>query len=140
MEFDDKIKTGELHFGNTEGVDFLNGKNIAVIGTPHLNEFVYKLIGSHLGLEVNSDILSVRRIEYRGYKFSLMTYKQKELRELQLYFISKELEQSIGRARLLRNDCKVIVFSNFPCEQADLVQEDYLDPDFLNKMKHSLLS
>ncbi|WP_313256633.1 hypothetical protein [Lacrimispora sp.] len=138
--FEDKIKTGELHFGNTEGVDSLNGMDIAVIGTPHSNEFVYKLIGSQLGMEVNNDVLSVRRIQYRGYEFSLMTYKQKELRELQLYFISKELEQSIGRARLLRNDCKVIVFSNFPCEQADLVQEDYLEPDFQGKMKDSLFS
>lgn len=140
MRFNDIMKTGELHFGNTEGVDILNGKNIAVIGTPHLNEFVYKLIGSHLGMEVNNDVLSVRRIQYSGYEFSLMTYKQKELRELQLYFISKELEQSIGRARLLRNDCKVIVFSNFPCEQAELVQEDYLEPEFQDKMKRSLLS
>ncbi len=140
MKFNDKIKTGELHFGNTEGVDLLNGKDIAVIGTPHLNEFVYKLIGSHLGMEVNNDVLSVRRIQHHGYEFSLMTYKQRELRELQLYFIGKELEQSIGRARLLRNTCKVIVFSNFPCEQAELVQEDYLEPDFQERMKRSLLS
>ncbi|WP_277405532.1 hypothetical protein [Lacrimispora xylanisolvens] len=69
-----------------------------------------------------------------------MTYKQRELRALQLYFIGKELEQSIGRARLLRNNCKVVVFSNFPCEQAELVQEDYLEPDFQEKMKRSLLS
>ncbi len=130
MGFNDMIKTGELHFGNTEGVDFLNGKDIAVIGTPHLNEFVYKLIGCHLGMEVNNDVLSVRRIQYSSYEFSLMTYKQKELRELQLYFISKELEQCIGRARLLRNDCKVIVFSNFPCEQAELIQDDYLESGF----------
>lgn len=140
LEFNDKIKTGELHFGNTEGVDILNGKNIAVIGTPHLNEFVYKLIGGHLGLEVNRDTLSVRRIQYQGYEFSLMTYKQKELRDLQLYFISKELEQSIGRARLLRNDCKVIVFSNFPCEQVKLVQDDYLELDFQKEMIESLFS
>jgi hypothetical protein len=58
-----------------------------------------------------------------------MTYKNEQLRELQLYFISKELEQCIGRARLLRNDCTVLVFSNFPVEQSELIQDDYLDID-----------
>lgn len=127
MEFENRFPGCGLHFGNTEGVDSLKGKDIAVIGTPHLNEFVYKLIGCHLGIEVNGDSLSVRRVEYHNYEFCIMTYKDAALRELQLYFISRELEQCIGRARLLRNDCTALVFSNFPCEQAELIQEDYLD-------------
>ena len=125
-KFKNKFGNPDLHFGNSEGVDYLNGKNVMVIGTPHLEEFVYKLIGCHLGLEVNSDVLSVRRIRYKGYEFGFMTYKSERLRNLQTYFIGKELEQCIGRARLLRNNCMVLVFSNFPCEQAELIQEDYL--------------
>lgn len=40
--------------------------------------------------------------------------------------IESELEQCIGRARLLRQDCMVYVFSAFPCEQAEISERDYL--------------
>lgn len=54
------------------------------------------------------------------------------MRELQFYFLKKELEQCIGRARLLRYDCTVRLFSNFPCEQAELIQGDYFNkPELL---------
>ena len=69
-----------------------------------------------------------------------MTYKGEELRELQFYFIHKELEQCIGRARLLRNDCKVLVLSNFPCEQAKLIQEDYLKERNEDRKKDNVFS
>lgn len=127
MKYEEEFHALGLHFGNAEGVDCLSGKDIMVVGTPHLDEMVYQLIGYHLGMEVEQEVLAVRRIIYNGYQFNFMTYKGEELRNLQLYFIHKELEQCIGRARLLRNDCKVLVLSNFPCEQAKLIQEDYLD-------------
>lgn len=127
LKYEKELEGSGLHFGNSEGVDCLNGENVLVVGTPHMNEFVYKLIGCFLGMDVDQDKLAERRIKYNGYEFNFMTYENTELRSLQLYFISKELEQCIGRARLLRNDCKVLVLSNFPCEQAELIQEDYLE-------------
>lgn len=127
MKYEVELGNTKLHFGNAEGVDSLNGENIIVMGTPHLSEFVYKLIGYHLGMEVEMDFLAVRRIHYKDYEFNFMTYKNEALRNLQIFFINKELEQCIGRARLLRNDCTVLVLSNFPCEQAELIQEDYLE-------------
>lgn len=126
LKYESELGGSKLHFGNAEGVDWLSGENIMVIGTPHLNEFVYKLIGLHLGFEIGQEVLTERRIQYKEYEFNFMTYKNESLRNLQLYFIEKELEQCIGRARLLRNNCTVLVFSNFPCEQAELIQEDYL--------------
>lgn len=126
MKYENELNGLGLHFGNAEGVDVLSGENVMVVGTPHLDEMVYRLIGCHLGMEVEQDVLSVRNVKYNGYAFNFMTYKGEELRELQFYFIHKELEQCIGRARLLRKDCKVLVLSNFPCEQAELHQEDYL--------------
>lgn len=126
LKFEKEFEASGLHFGNSEGIDSLKGKNVLVLGTPHLCEFVYKLIGCFLGMEVNHDVLAVRKIQYHGYEFNFMTYKGNGLQKLQLYFINKELEQSIGRARLLRNDCRVLVLSNFPCEQAKLIQDDYL--------------
>lgn len=126
MKYEDEFGSAELHFGNAEGVDRLNGENVMIVGTPHLNEFVYKLIGFHMGMEVEDEVLAVRRIRYKEYEFSFMTYRNEELRNLQMFFIGKELEQCIGRARLLRNHCTVLVLSNFPCEQAEFIQDDYL--------------
>ena len=57
----------------------------------------------------------------------MMTYGDEEMRNLQLFFIESELEQAVGRARLLREDCTVYVFSNYPCQQAELIQDSYLE-------------
>ena len=65
-------------------------------------------------------------MEPHGYSFTIMTYKDKDMQNLQLYMIGKELEQCVGRARLLRYDCEVLVLSNYPCEQAELIQDEYL--------------
>ena len=43
------------------------------------------------------------------------------LREIQLHMIESELLQAIGRARLLRNKCKVILLSNLPITQAEFM-------------------
>lgn len=57
----------------------------------------------------------------------MMTYTDKNLREIQLYMIGSEMEQCIGRSRLLRENAVVYVFSNFPCVQAEIIQTDYLE-------------
>lgn len=58
--------------------------------------------------------------------FLITAYKTLVLQDVQLYSIESELEQCIGRARLLRNDCSVFVFSCFPCEQAEIHITNYL--------------
>lgn len=115
-----------LYFGKVAGNNDLKGKDLIVIGTPHKPDAVYKLIGKHLGLDVSEGIHR-RRIEYNGFSFNFTTFNNEELREIQLYLISSELEQAIGRARLLRKSCTVFLFSNFPCNQAELIQEEYLE-------------
>lgn len=55
-----------------------------------------------------------------------MTYGDEQMRNLQLFFIETELEQAIGRARLLRCSCKVYLFSNYPCAQAEIIQDEYM--------------
>ena len=62
-----------------------------------------------------------------------MTYGNKELRNIQLWSISSSLDQSIGRARLLRNDCTVYLFSNLPLDQAIIVEHDVTN--FINHEK-----
>ncbi len=121
-------KNKEIYFGKTEGFNEYKGKDVAVIGTPHYAPFIYKLIGKYLGYNVDGE-LSVRRVENNGYSFPIMTFYNLEMRNLQFFFLASELEQAIGRARLLRFDCTVYLFSNFPCKQAEIIQDDYLDTE-----------
>lgn len=118
-----------LHFGNSSGIDKYKGHDLGIIGTPFSIDASYKLVACYLGADVNSkedEKPRMRRIEHNDYSFVFMTYSDTLLREIQLYFIESELEQCIGRARLLREECTVYLFSGFPCEQAELHTENYL--------------
>lgn len=66
------------------------------------------------------------RVERGGYSFPMMSYADKKMRNMQLFFIESELEQAVGRARLLRENCTVYVFSNYPCQQAEIIENPYL--------------
>ena len=107
-----------IYFRHLLGVNNLSGKNCVVIGTPHLPSQIYLLMGYYLYGEKFNDHWSPREVEYNGYKFFLNTFKDKRLQELHLWSVESELEQAVGRARLLREDCQVHVYSNFPLKQA----------------------
>ena len=94
---------------------------MAIVGTPHLHESVYKLFGIALGINVENQELRYQQIKYGIYQFWLMTYDNLFLRRIQLWLIESELEQSVGRARILRNDCNVFLFSSFPLRQAEFI-------------------
>lgn len=116
----------DIHFGKTEGFDNLKGKDIAIVGTPHNRPALYKLLGEALGYNTAGNITN-HRVERNNYEFRIMTFADKSMRNLQLFLIETELEQAIGRARVLREDCTVYVFSNYPCKQAELNMEPYLN-------------
>ena len=126
-------KEDGMHFGKTEGYDEYKGKNLAVIGTPHILTAFYKLIGEALGYHTK-DMLCKRRINRNDYSFSFMTFSDEDMRNLQLFFIETELEQAIGRARALRYECTVYLFSNYPCEQAELIEDRFL-PDIQGEVE-----
>ena len=106
-----------LHFGNTEGINNLKGKNLLVVGTPYYSEFVYKLIATYIG--VNTDeMMRYQEVEDERYKYWLHTYENPDLRAIQLYFLKSELIQAVGRARLLRYDCTVKLYASVPLSQA----------------------
>ena len=115
----------EIHFGKTEGFDKLKGKNLAIIGTPHYIVALYKMVGKYLDYDTSKKLCR-QRVENSNYSFNLMTFSNADMRNLQMYILETELEQAVGRARLLRYDAVVWVFSNFPLKQAELNQEDYL--------------
>lgn len=113
---------GDLHYGNCAGCDILKGENIDVVGTPHQPEWIYKLFAYSLGFDVDCEIKPNTKVEYNGYRFLFTTYADKILRNIQFYMINSEIEQAVGRARLLRCDCTVNVFSNFPLSQANMIK------------------
>lgn len=114
-----KQDIGSLHFGNTEGSNSLEGEDILVIGTPYHADFLYKLVAFSLDIDFDEDEKAeMQLIEHNGYRTEFTTFKNKELREIQFWMLESELEQAVGRARLLRKDCTVHLFSNFPLSQA----------------------
>lgn len=125
LKFSDE--KSELHFGNTEGKNCLQGQDILVIGTPHCNEAVYKLYAYVFTQYLNNfskEQMKYQEIEYHKCKFWFNTYDNDFLRNIQLWYINSELEQAIGRARVLRNKCTVYLYSNFPMKQAIYIDDN----------------
>ena len=86
---------------------------------------ITRLLGAMLGYDTSGS-LHRYRVERGGYSFPMMSYADKKMRNMQLFFIESELEQAVGRARLLRENCTVYVFSNYPCQQAEIIENPYL--------------
>lgn len=114
-----------IYFGKSEGFNRYKGQDLVVLGTPYNVPFMYQLIGKYLGYEQKGR-MSITRVEHNGYSFPIMTFKDPDMRNLQFHFMESELEQAIGRARLLRYPCTVYLFSNFPCRQAKIIQDEYI--------------
>ncbi len=114
---------GQLHFGNTEGSNMLEGKDILVVGTPYHAEFLYKLAAVSMGIKFDEEEkMMLLTIDYNGYRLRFTTFADEKLRKIHLWMIESELEQAVGRARLLRNACTVHLFSNFPLSQAKMIR------------------
>lgn len=128
--------TGDLHFGNCAGYDTLKGHNIDVIGTPHQPEWVYKLFAYSLGYDVDDKLKPNIPVVHNGFKFRFMTYEDEVLRTIQFYMIETDLEQAVGRARPLRCNCTINLFSDFPLKQAELRESEY-DKEEPDEQKNS---
>lgn len=122
------VNQGYIYFGKTEGFDEYCGRDIAVVGTPHSKPLFYKLLACELGyIKRNTSYnLNERSVTRNGYNFKIMSYAEENIQNLQLFLIETDLEQAIGRSRVLRKPCTVYVFSNYPCKQAELIQTEYL--------------
>lgn len=98
-----------MHFGNTTGIDFHKGKNVAVFGTYNLHPIAYSLYTKAIYPEepINkvpeySDVL----VENNDYRFYIHTSKEfSKFRKIQLWKIEREMIQALGRARPIDNKC-----------------------------------
>lgn len=108
----------KAHLGNCSGYDIYAGKNLSVVGTPHFNPETYLLIGYALGIPVGDFDWKMKDIEVErnGFRFKFKTFENPELQNIQFHMIESELIQAIGRARTLRENCEVKVFSNLPLQ------------------------
>lgn len=106
----------DIHFGNCAGYDTLAGQDLAVVGTPHIAPEKYYLLAKLMGVKfVYGDTpVNNQRVTYNGFEFTIKCFINEELRKIQFSSIESELLQAVGRARTLRKDCTVEVYSNFP--------------------------
>lgn len=138
ITFKKYCKKGEYHFGAIEGLDLLKGKDIVVAGLPYHNELQYRFyMYAIYGIVYNPIKKSkFRRIEYNNCSFKLNTQDEEKYQKIQTYLISSELEQAVGRARLLRYDCTVYLYSGFPVEQTNIVYNT-LDEALIQDIKET---
>lgn len=115
------------HFGACSGLDVYKGQDLIVAGTPHVDERMYFLLAAaikdNLVIEQGIQYCNVRR---NGFEFSFSTYNSSVietdslLQEIQFYLIESELIQAIGRARILRTNATVHLFSNYAVQGSEL--------------------
>ena len=115
------MEIGDLHFGNAEGSNMLEGEDILIVGSAYQPPFIYVLASAALGFEIGDTKMQNQWIEYNGYSSEYYAFDDEELRAVQFWMIESELEQAVGRARLLWHDCTVYLFSNFPVQQAEMI-------------------
>jgi len=106
----------EMFFGNCSGYNALAGEDLVVVGTPHRNNIEYVLLAKVLEVDFKTSDISMgfNEIEYNGFRFMFNCFDHPELRKIQLGLIESDLIQAVGRARTLRTDATVILYSNFP--------------------------
>lgn len=107
-----------VHFGNCEGYDHLKGKNLIVVGRMYAPLENYKLLAWYMGdiqLEELDNLKFIsRRTIINGFEVTLHCFDDDRVNKYLFYDIEKNLEQAIGRARALREDCKVYIYTNYP--------------------------
>ena len=119
-----KYNKGSLYIGNLEGSNIYEGEDINVVATPYEAQFLYKLYPYVLGLDCDyDDEMKLQMVTRNGYMFKMNIYQDQILRDFQLWMIESQLEQAVGRARLLRYDCVVNLFSIYPLSQAKIIYD-----------------
>ncbi|MCM2532145.1 hypothetical protein NDK43_06755 [Neobacillus pocheonensis] len=133
--FEDNKVHKQIHFGNCAGYDELNGKNIVVVGTPSLPPWklallTYQIFGKlprstyyNTKRETIDFDFKMQKMEESGYQFAINTFTHPEdynARVVHLWQTSSDIEQAVGRARLIDNDCTVYVFSRIPVKQCKI--------------------
>lgn len=110
-------------FGATEGINSASGKTIGVVGTPHLPEYALKLLGHAVGVDVspNKFEFKCRTVRRHEFEVSLWCISDDEFfQALEFAVVESQLQQAVGRARLLQSECEVHMWSNYVLSGGEL--------------------
>jgi hypothetical protein len=123
LEYAKEFPNTVTHFGGLAGIDELGGKDLAIVGTPNINPFSYLLTAAALGVKLGGfeDYkLRYRKVNNENYEFYFQTFtNNKILQDIQFSCVQSELLQAIGRARPIRHDVTITLFSNYPVPGAE---------------------
>jgi len=115
----------QVHIDNSVGLDLLKAKKVIYYGKrDYPEEFYKRQFEDIFGVAPAKDDLhrSNIRVDYgNGCVRSVNLYENKELREVQLNILHSVQTQGIGRARSLREDTEVYVFSNIVEDDVDVI-------------------
>ena len=108
-------KPSTCHFGYLFGSNELAHEEMAVVGINRYENPRYILLAYLMGIESKEGYeMQYQQVEYNGYRFKFMTFKDKGLQKLHLDITNNEMIQAVGRGRTLRNDNIVHLYSGFP--------------------------
>ena len=109
-------------FGNLDGVDELNGKNLLIIGKLSLAEPIYKLIANALGLHISDGRQHKHYQQIGDYVTFFYSFSDENLLAVQLGTTQASIVQAVGRARTARTRAKVWIFADIPVPIADEIR------------------
>jgi len=117
---------GDYNFGAVNAINELQGKNLVIAGCYRKNSLYYHLLAYDIyekRYNAQNNDMNLMENQNDEHTFLFYTYSDEVLRKIELWDISSELEQSIGRARLVKpehENINVYVYSGYPAEQAEL--------------------
>lgn len=110
-----------VHLRNNAGLDQFKGKDIIVAGKFELPDECYLDIADDLYIKEPNKCNTA--IDHNGVKQTLFLWQDPQLMNEQLQYLEFITSQAIGRARALREDATVYVFSNYITLDADKVYD-----------------
>ena len=111
--FNDEL-SNILSFGNLEGINEFKGQDMIIAGTYIVNPIACQLIARMFDNHNSSfdvEIVKQRNIIFNNIEQKFTTFENENAKNYQLWQCWKTMEQAIGRARLVSNDCKVVLLS-----------------------------
>ena len=106
--------------------NILEGKDLAVIGTPHIKSIQYLLYAKALDIKISPHDfkMNLSRVIHNDLEFRIVTFNKKELQWIQFHFIEEQIKQAIGRGRALRNMIIVYFHSSYPLPESCLTEKE----------------
>ena len=109
----------EYYFGNTLGIDSFKGKDISVVGTPIAPSESTIIKAVLLNVTYASTEKSKQTVRTNHHEFTLFTFEDKNLAEIEVKIAEAEISQTIGRGRSTRTSSKIDLYSAIPMIETD---------------------